>query len=233
AIATGPGEFLGKEAVEGRAADLAKDLARAIKEKRRYPATDRDLRFYQFMGALVKSEKDTLMKHDFKHWQEHGFYDSFEKYIQQSTTEVSFDQGVRDAWIKEMIQEQKAKKSGKSAIPKKEPGAARPLPKTCRELIQSMPQGFQPEAAGDLTAKLQFEVQGEENFVSHLKIAGGACTYQEGPADKPNLIIKTPADVWLKISRGELSGQKAFMEGQYKVEGDMTLLMKLNRLFSA
>jgi len=233
AMATQPGGFLGKEAVESRAADLARDLARAIKEKRHYPATDRDLRFYQFMGALVKSEKDTLMKHDFKHWQEHGFYDSFEKYIQQSTTEVSFDQGVRDAWIKEMIQEQKAKKSEKSAIPKKEPGAARPLPKTCRELIQSMPQGFQPEVAGDLTAKLQFEVQGEENFVSHLKIAGGACTYQEGPADKPNLIIKTPADVWLKISRGELSGQKAFMEGQYKVEGDMTLLMKLNRLFSA
>ncbi len=233
AIATQPGGFLGKEAVESRAADLARDLARAIKEKRRYPATDRDLRFYQFMGTLVKSQKDTLMKHDYKHWQEQGFYDSFEKYIQQSTAEVSFDQGVRDAWIKEMIQEQKAKKSGKSAIPKKEPGAARPLPKTCRELIQTMPLGFQPEAAGDLKARFQFEVHGEENFVCHLKIADGTCSYQEGPADKPNLIIRTPADVWLKISRGELSGQKAFMEGRYKVEGDMTLLMKLNRLFSA
>jgi multimeric flavodoxin WrbA/putative sterol carrier protein len=233
AIATQPGGFLGKETVESRAADLARDLARAIREKRRYPATDRDLRFYQFMGTLVKSQKDTLMKHDYKHWQEHEFYDSFEKYIQQSTTEVSFDQGVRDAWIKEMIQEQKARKGGKSANAKKGPGAARPLPKTCRELIQAMPLGFQPEAAGDLEAKLQFEVHGEENFVSNLKIAKGTCTYQEGPADKPNLVIKTPADVWLKISRGELSGQKAFMEGRYKVEGDMTLLLKLNRLFSA
>jgi putative sterol carrier protein len=185
------------------------------------------------MGNLVKAQKDTVMKHDYKHWQEHGFYDSFEKYIQQSTTEVSYDQGVRDAWIKEMIQEHKAKKKGAPVKVKKAPSEAAALPKTCRELIQAMPMSFQPEAAGDLEAKLQFEVHGEENFVSHLKIAEGTCTYQEGPADKPNLVIKTPADVWLKISRGELSGQKAFMEGRYKVEGDMTLLLKLNRLFSA
>jgi len=233
AMATQPGGFLGKEAVEARAADLAGDLARAVKEKRRYPATDRDLRFYQFMGSLVKSQKDTVMKHDYKHWQEQGFYDGFEKYIQQSTAEVSFDEGLRDAWIKEMIQGHKAKKSGKSANLKKGPRAAVPLSKTCRELIQAMPLGFQPAAAGDLTADLQFEVSGEENFIARLKIVKGSCTYQDGPADKPNLVIKTPADVWLKISRGELSGQKAFMEGRYKVEGDMTLLLKLNRLFSA
>jgi len=233
AIATQPGGFLGKEAVESRAADLARDLARAIKEKRRYPATDRDLRFYQFMGSLVKSQKETIMKHDYKHWQEHGFYDGFEKYIQQSTAEVAFDQGVRDAWIKEMIEEHRARKGGKKEELKKRPSAAGPLPKTCRELIQAMPMGFKTQDAGDLTAKIQFEVAGAENFISHLKIGEGSCVYEDGPADKPNLVIKTPADVWLKISRGELSGQKAFMEGRYKVEGDMSLLMKLGRLFSA
>ena len=102
----------------------------------------------------------------------------------------------------------------------------------CRELLQTMPLGFNPEAAGDLTAVYQFEVSGEENFVSYLKIANGRCTCHDGPADNPNLIIKTPADVWLKISRGELNGQKAFMEGRYKVSGDINLLLKLNRLFS-
>ena len=233
AMATHPGGFLGKEAVEARAADLAGDLARAIKEKRRYPATDRDLRFYHFMGNLVKSQRDMLMKHDYKHWQQYGFYESFEKYIQQETAQVPFDGKMREAWIKEMIEEQKAKKKGKSAMGKKEPGAAAPLPKTCQELIQSMPLGFHPEAAGDLKANLQFEVKGEENFIAHLEITHGLCTYHNGPAEKPNLVIRTPADVWLKISRGELSGQKAFMEGLYKVEGDMNLLLKLNRLFSA
>jgi putative sterol carrier protein len=48
-----------------------------------------------------------------------------------------------------------------------------------------------------------------------------------------NLVIKSPADVWLKISRGELDGQKAFMEGRYRVEGDMGLLLKVKKLFAA
>jgi multimeric flavodoxin WrbA/putative sterol carrier protein len=232
AMATQPGGFLGKEAVEARAVDLARDLARAIKEKRRYPATDRDLRFYQFMGNLVKTQRDTVMKHDYKHWQEHGFYDSFEKYIQQETAEVPFNGELRDAWIKEMIEEHKTKRRTQSVEVKKEPRGAVLGAKSCRELLQAMPLAFNPEAAGDLTADFQFEVKGDENFISHLKIANGRCTYYDGPADKPNLIIKSPADIWLKISRGELNGQKAFMEGRYRVEGDMSLLLKMKSLFS-
>ncbi len=85
---------------------------------------------------------------------------------------------------------------------------------------------------GGLKAIYQLEVDGGENFVAHLKIADGICDYHEGPVANPDLVIKTPADVWLKISRGEMDGQKAFMAGQYKVEGDLSLLLKLKTLFS-
>ena len=57
------------------------------------------------------------------------------------------------------------------------------------------------------------------------------CVYHDGPADKASVVIKTPAETWLKISRGELNGQQAFMSGQYKVEGDLSLLQKLRALF--
>ncbi len=232
AMATQPGGFMGKEAVEARAVDLARDLARAIKEKRRYPATDRDLRFYYFMGNLVKSQKDGVMKHDYQHWQEHGFYDSFEKYIGQETAEALYDGESRDAWIKGMIEEQQAKKKAQPAEVTKDPGAAVQGVKNCRELLKAMPLAFNPEAAGNLSAVIQFEVAGEEKFISNLKIVNGRCTYHDGPGDKPNLVIKTPADVWLKISQGQLNGQKAFLEGRYKIDGDMTLLLKLKNLFS-
>ena len=46
------------------------------------------------------------------------------------------------------------------------------------------------------------------------------------------MTITTPAAVWLAISRGELDGQQAFMSGKYKVEGDLSLLLKLKSLFS-
>jgi putative sterol carrier protein len=96
-----------------------------------------------------------------------------------------------------------------------------------------MPLGFKASAAGKLEAVYQFEVSGDEHFIAHLAIADGRCVYHDGPAEKPNVVIKTPADVWLKISAGELNGQKAFMDGRYKVEGDVTLLLKLKSLFSA
>jgi multimeric flavodoxin WrbA/putative sterol carrier protein len=233
AMAVHPGGFWGKEAVEARAIDLARELARAIKENRRYPATDRDLRYYQFMGNLVQSQKDTVMKHDFKHWQEHGLYQGFESYIQQTLTEISYDPGIREAWIKELIEQQKERKKARAGAGKNKAGAPGAFAaKTCRELLAMMPSAFQAEAAEGLTAVYQFEVHGDERFVAHLRIAGGACTFHEGPADKPDLTLKTPADVWLKISKGELNGQQAFMDRRYQVEGDLNLLLKMNRLFS-
>ena len=67
--------------------------------------------------------------------------------------------------------------------------------------------------------------------MAYLQIEDGKCTFHEGPADSPSVFIKTPADVWLAIAKGEMDGQQAFMSGKYKVEGDLSLLMKLSQLF--
>ena len=229
ALSVGPGEFWGKPAVEARAADLARDLAAAIKEKRRWPPTDRDLTFWHFMGGLVKDERE-FMANDYAHWQKYNLYDGFENYIQQGRTPVEIDHGPREAWLKEMMDQQaeriRLEKSGEKPEAKSAPEAA-----NCRELLRLMPLAFNPAAAEGLKAVYQFEVGGDENFVVHLTIADQQCTLQEGPASKPDVIIKTPAEVWLRISRGQLEGAQAFMSGQYQVEGDLSLLMKLGALF--
>jgi multimeric flavodoxin WrbA/putative sterol carrier protein len=233
AISVGPGEFMGIETVTARAQDLAQDLARAIKEKRRYPATDRDLRFYQFMGDLVNNHKDTVMKHDFRHWQTQGLFDGFEKYIQQATHKPAYNPQARDAWIKDLIAQHNKKKNAKK-ISGQPPAADRgsQTAKNCAQLLQMMPLGFNPTESNGLEAIYQFEISGEENFTAHLKISKGTCTYHAGPADHPDVIVKTPADVWLAISKGDLDGQQAFMSGRYQVAGDLSLLMKLRSLFS-
>ena len=229
AMAVGPGGFVGKEAVEARAAGLAVDLAMAIREKRRYPATDRDLHYYQFMGRLVKSGKDTIMQDDYEHWREHGLYEGFEAYIQQKETAVEFNNEARKAWIAEMIAESR---KAKPAMGRNKPAAPGPqAARTCEELLRSMPSGFNPDAAGGMEAVYQFEVSGNESFTAHLQIAGGVCTYHPGPAAKPDVIVKTPADVWLAVSKGEMDGQQAFMNGKYKVDGDISLLLRLKSIF--
>lgn len=233
ALATSPGEFLGKEAVEARARDLARDLARAIREKRRYPATEWDLRYYQFMGALVRDNRNSMMKDDHRHWEALGLYDGFETYVQQKKESVAYDPEIRKAWMKEMIARHKAGRSARQAVrPDAKATSGRPpAASSCRELLRSMPLGFNPEAAGNLEAIYQFEIGGAEEFTAHLRIGGGKCAFLEGPADKPGVVIRSPADVWLGISRGEIDGTQAFMTGKYKVEGDLSLLMKLRSLF--
>jgi len=232
ALSTVPGGFVGKDAVAARAADLAEDLARAIGEKRRYPATDMDLRFYHFMSALVRENSDSVMKNDFDHWKKLGLDQGFEAYIQQRREpSTPHDPEVRNAWMKELMAEHARKRSVRGN-PKSKPAPAGPSPaKTCRELLQRMPSVFDPSAAMGLNAAYEFQVSGEEVFSAHLRIEHGVCTYGEGPADSPGVVIKTPASVWLSISRGELDGQTAFMKGKYTVEGDLTLLLKMKKLF--
>jgi putative sterol carrier protein len=95
-----------------------------------------------------------------------------------------------------------------------------------------MPLGLNEDAAAGLAATYQFEVTDGEDFTAHLRIENQKATFHEGPAAHPDIVIKTPAQVWLSIARGDLDGAQAFMSGKYKAEGDVTLLMKLNSLFS-
>jgi multimeric flavodoxin WrbA/putative sterol carrier protein len=233
ALATVPGGFVGKDAIEARAADLARDVVRAISEKRRYPATEMDLRYYHFMSALVRENRDSVMKNDFEHWEKLGLDQGFDAYIRQKREATTpRDPEVRNAWMKELMAEHARKGSvRRTHTPNPTPdGSARA--KTCRELLQGMPSVFHRSAAMGLNAIYEFQVSGEEVFSAHLTIEQGSCTYAEGPADSPGVVIKTPASVWLAISRGELDGQTAFMNGKYTVEGDLALLIKMKKLFS-
>jgi multimeric flavodoxin WrbA/putative sterol carrier protein len=224
AIAVGPGEFLGREAVAARAADLAKELARAVKERRRYPPTDQDLGFWHFMSHLIQEHRDFMVA-DYEHWQELGLFKSFEAYVGQTRSPQPHLGAPRSA-------------TGGAPQPAAAPAAPPPespaaSPRTARELLERMPRALNPAAAAGLTATYQFEVSGRENFTAHLVIADGQATFHEGPAAHPGLIIKTPAEVWLAISRGELDGTQAYLSGQFRIKGELGLLIKLKTLFVA
>ena len=102
-----------------------------------------------------------------------------------------------------------------------------------RQTIEGMPLTFNTEAATNLEATIQFDVTGADPGIYHLAIADRECTFHTGPAASPTLIITTPSEVWLQISRGEISGQDALMQGQYTASGDLSLLLKLDSLFGA
>ncbi len=112
-----------------------------------------------------------------------------------------------------------------------QPSDSSAFPATARELVLRMPQGFNPQAAPGLEADIQFNLSGEGGGDIVLSIAGGQCTVREGKVSAPALAILSPGDIWLKMARGEINRLKALMDGLFKVEGDMNLLMKMGELF--
>jgi len=128
-------------------------------------------------------------------------------------------------------------KAATSAPPTVGAALGDPLPppagrETMADLVAGMPLAFSAGAAGDLVAVIQFDVTDETPGAYFVTIEGGTCTAYAGTHPAPSLTIHTPADVWMKISRGELGGPRAFMERQFSITGDMNMLMKLGSLFS-
>jgi putative NADPH-quinone reductase/putative sterol carrier protein len=115
-------------------------------------------------------------------------------------------------------------------LPAPPPGNA--LPSDIHQVITGQAAVFNPEAAGDLRADIQFVFSGREPGEYVLRVKDGRCTAHRGRVTNPSLTVISPSEVWLQIARGEFSGQTAFMKGLYRTEGDLGLLLQMGDLFS-
>jgi len=106
-----------------------------------------------------------------------------------------------------------------------------PRPDSIETFMVIMPMGFNPNAADDVRAVIQFDFSGDVEGSCYFKIDDNKISAFPGSADKPDLTIKTPFSLWMEIMSGKADGQKMFMEQKYKVAGDISLLMKMKHLF--
>ncbi|MEI6518895.1 MAG: NAD(P)H-dependent oxidoreductase [bacterium] len=102
---------------------------------------------------------------------------------------------------------------------------------TVRDLLAAMPLAFNAKEAGSLTADIQFVLTDEQPDHYYLSISGGECKAYLGKSPKPAITITTPGTVWMAIARHEMNGAAGLITGKYKVSGDMTLLMRFDKLF--
>ncbi|HUF52211.1 MAG TPA: SCP2 sterol-binding domain-containing protein [Dehalococcoidia bacterium] len=105
------------------------------------------------------------------------------------------------------------------------------LPNSIKEVMDGMPQAFQPDKAAGANATIQFNFTGGEPGNYTIKVADGNCEVTEGTADNATVTINSPSEVWLKIIRRELDGATAFMSGQFTFTGDMGVLMQMQNWF--
>ncbi len=82
-----------------------------------------------------------------------------------------------------------------------------------------------------MNAMFQFDITGEDGGQWNVKVADGSIEVAEGTADNPTITLSAAASDWLGLVNGEINGQTAFLTGKLKIQGDMTLAMKLESLF--
>jgi hypothetical protein len=106
-----------------------------------------------------------------------------------------------------------------------------PRPNSISSFMRILSMGFNPEGAGDARAVLQFEFSGSVCGQCHFTIIDQTITFSEGAADKADLTIKTPFDVWVDIMSGKADGAGMLMQGQYTAEGNTDLLLNMGQWF--
>lgn len=66
----------------------------------------------------------------------------------------------------------------------------------------------------------------------HITIDHGRVALAEGPADAADLRFSADHPTAAQIASGELAAQRAFVEGRLRVGGDLSLLIRHQRVFA-
>jgi putative sterol carrier protein len=98
---------------------------------------------------------------------------------------------------------------------------------SAKELIQKMPAAFNPDAAGDLKATIQYQTANP----MYLVIDNGQCSAHEGAAPSADVTLTMEEDDLVALIKGELNGMTAFMTGKLQLDGDLMLAQRLPSLF--
>lgn len=106
------------------------------------------------------------------------------------------------------------------------------MPSTVAEVFAEIPKHFDPAAWGPEDAVLQFNMTGEGGGQWNATIKDGKLTIIEGVGSQPSMTVTCTAQDMLAIVNGELSAVSAFMQGRVKIDGNLTLAMKLQNLLT-
>lgn len=95
-------------------------------------------------------------------------------------------------------------------------------------LLESMPERFLPEKAGDLEAVVGYDL---EDLGYTLLIRNGACLVFPRLLKPCDTVLKAKPEAFMAMSTGKLNAQEAFMSGQIQIEGDPLLMQKVAKSF--
>ncbi|HHO76330.1 MAG TPA: hypothetical protein ENN05_07860 [Deltaproteobacteria bacterium] len=106
-----------------------------------------------------------------------------------------------------------------------------PRPDSLEGFMDLTKIAFNSGAASNTRAIIQHIFTGKVKGECHFTIADGRIVSSNGRADSPDLTITAPFELWMDIMAGKADGQQMFLEQKYAAQGDLNLLLRMNRLF--
>lgn len=89
-----------------------------------------------------------------------------------------------------------------------------------------------PSGISGLNIVYQFNLSGDEEGIYQLKFSDDKGEMLEGEVEKAKCTLKLSDKNFLKLIDGSLNPTTAFMMGKVKIDGDLTLAMKLQTILS-
>jgi putative NADPH-quinone reductase/putative sterol carrier protein len=97
-----------------------------------------------------------------------------------------------------------------------------------KSFLAGMALQYKPKAIPNFEGSIQFNLNNSPYF---LVIKDTICKAYQGHIGNPTTTITTTENTWLDITTGKLSGQQAVMNGKMKIDGELSLLMRMGELF--
>ena len=104
-------------------------------------------------------------------------------------------------------------------------------PETFSELLDLYPDYFETLEAAGVDGVVQLDLKGEGGGRYYLVIEDQSLDIYEGQYDDPTVTIRTTAERWLKINRGEASAMTMMMMGKLEIDGSLSMATKFQSMF--
>jgi len=98
--------------------------------------------------------------------------------------------------------------------------------------FEQVPAKVNKDKIAGMNAIYQFVITGEDGGEWNVTVANGEAAVAQGKAESPSITLTMEAANFVALVTGKLNGQTAFLTGKLKIQGDMTLAMKLQSVFS-
>lgn len=100
-----------------------------------------------------------------------------------------------------------------------------------QDIINLAPTAFQAEKAAGIDTRILIHLTGDRGGDWSVVIQNQKLNVQPGAISDPKITVMADAQDCLNIFTGKLDGVKAFMQGKIKIQGDMSMAMKMTSLF--